>query len=332
MMRYLQLHLLFLLLHIGIAEALSSTGLCRPSVVSNRIVGGQDAKEGQWPWQASIQYFGSTHFCAGSLITPQWVLSAAHCFSLSYPVHLYSVCLGAHQLSDTNNSNMVCVQLQQIIININYTGAVDSSGDVALLELKTPITLTDYIIPVCLPAPSVLLSTGMTCWVTGWGFIKEGVPLPSPATLQQVDVRLVDGQACEDMYQAGSISILDRKKIQDDMICAGQPEGQKDACNGDSGGPLVCEMKNLWLLVGVVSWGPKKCGSPYFPGVYARTTFYSTWIKEKVPEVEFTVIDGSLAPTDTVPIVPTNTVFGITMTHLISLTVLSLLLSANSLN
>ncbi|XP_029463800.1 transmembrane protease serine 9-like [Rhinatrema bivittatum] len=320
MMRHLQLLLVLLLQHTGVGETQFSTALCGPSSVSSWIVGGEDAREGQWPWQASIQFRGS-HVCGGSLITSRWVLSAAHCIIKSVPESLYKICLGAHRLSDTSNPNMVCVALKHKIININYTGAPDSPGDVALLELMTPVNFTDYIFPVCLPAASVLFPTGMRCWVTGWGFIYEGVPLPKPSTLQQVDVLLIDQQACENMYQKGSRPDPGRQKIQDDMICAGHPEGQKDSCNGDSGGPLVCKMKDLWLLAGSVSWGPTQCGSPNFPGVYARSTFYTSWIKENAPEVEFTVVSESVAPTTTIPD------SGNAALPLISLTVLTLLLS-----
>ncbi|XP_078508639.1 serine protease 27-like [Lissotriton helveticus] len=280
-------HLLgFLLaLYLEIQEA-EPANVCGSPLVSPRIVGGQDAQDGAWPWQVSI-YVNSHPHCGGSLIANQWVLSAAHCFSPDFPAFTYKVVLGAYQLSNySKNPNVISLYAKQVIINPAYKEA-DFSGDIALVELESPVRYTRHILPVCLPSTSVLFQPTMECWVTGWGSVDGDVPLPEPKTLQEVRVGFIDRQTCDALYQIGSDPSLARPMIQEDMVCAGYAEGQKDSCTGDSGGPLVCKVRDIWLQAGVVSWGPSPCALPNQPGVYASLTFYQSWIRDHVPEIEF---------------------------------------------
>ncbi|XP_075175963.1 transmembrane protease serine 9-like [Anomaloglossus baeobatrachus] len=258
--------------------------VCGSPVVSDRIVGGTDAVDGEWPWQISLRYTGS-HICGGSLIASQWVLSAAHCFQGSTYPYDYSVYLGMYQLSLTNGHEYNAY-VKRIITHPAFTGA-GSPGDIALIQLSSPVPYTKYIMPICLPSSSVTFPSGLKCWVTGWGNVQSGVYLPYPETLQEVKMPLIDSKTCDAMYHIDSTVATTTSIILDDMICAGYNYGLQDSCQGDSGGPLVCKVQGAWYQAGIVSWG-EGCAQPNRPGVYTLTTAYKAWMQNYIPELQFT--------------------------------------------
>ncbi|XP_065258973.1 serine protease 27-like [Emys orbicularis] len=251
---------------------------CGQPRISGRIVGGGDAPRGRWPWQVSIQHNGH-HFCGGSLISAQWVVSAAHCFQLSDLVSSYRVNLGEYQLSYPSRCQ-ISSPVSQIFVHPNYSSTW-KSADIALLQLTEPVRYTNEILPVCLPGPSDSFPDNHVCWVTGWGRIDSEVSLPPPKTLQEVQVQLIDTAACNTLYNIDLDPKIGRDPVKPDMICAGYAEGQKDSCQGDSGGPLACDHNGTWFLMGIVSWG-EGCGQPNHPGVYVRTVAYGEWIWEHI--------------------------------------------------
>ncbi|KAM5151670.1 transmembrane protease serine 9-like [Mantella aurantiaca] len=245
-----------------------------------RMAGGTDALKGEWPWQVSLQLEGFP-FCGGSLLTDSWVLTAAHCFEGSLNLSNFTIYLGAHQLKNLKDPTVVARGVKQIVVHPKFNQE-GSSGDIALMELKKPVTFTTSIHPVRLPSPSIDLPEGTLCWATGWGAIAESVPLPEPKTLQQVQLPLIDNKNCEAMYDIGQSSRV--KLIQDDMICAGYQAGKKDSCQGDSGGPLVCKVNGVWLQFGINSWG-FGCGELNHPGVYTRVQYYKSWIQQYITTI-----------------------------------------------
>ncbi|XP_075141472.1 serine protease 33-like [Leptodactylus fuscus] len=247
---------------------------CGNPVLGDRIVGGTDASEGAWPWQISL-HFRNSHICGGSLFSEQWVISAAHCFLMSTNPSDYTVVLGAYQLSIPSVHQVVST-VQSIIVNSLFSG-VGYPGDIALIELSSPINYTEYILPVCVPSPLMSFPDGTKCWTTGWGSIDYGVNLPYPKTLQQVMVPIISNSACEKMYHIGSNTPVNKQIVPSDQICAGYQAGNKDSCQGDSGGPLVCKIGGIWYLAGLVSWA-EGCALPNRPAVYTYIPHYYKWI------------------------------------------------------
>ncbi|XP_045898247.1 prostasin-like, partial [Micropterus dolomieu] len=178
---------------------------------------GEDAPAGWWPWMASL-HFNNEHECGGSLINDQWILTAAHCFDSPSTSGLI-VYLGRYT-QKLSNPNEVSRTVSKIITHSDFNDET-LNNDIALLQLSSPVTFTDYIRPVCLAAKGSVFNAGMTCWVTGWGDIQFGVPLPYPQKLQEVNIPIVSNRDCNNAYGY----------ITSNMICAGLTQGGKDSCN-----------------------------------------------------------------------------------------------------
>jgi secreted trypsin-like serine protease len=236
------------------------------------VVGGNDASPGEYPAIAEIT-FGPFE-CTGTLIAPDWVLSAGHCGSVtgaavaspvSWPAALIDVRIGGLHPGEGEQA-----PVQQVILNPNYL--LTSGYDISLLKLKGAASKPP--VKVAGAGERSLWNPGVSETIVGWGATQEGGDLPD--TLQEGQVPITT-----DAYCAGAYSDFDAAT----MVCAGFPQGGVDTCQGDSGGPMFGHTSGGALkVVGATSFG-EGCARAGKPGVYARVgdSTLREWIRSKAP-------------------------------------------------
>ncbi|XP_005165399.1 transmembrane protease serine 13b isoform X1 [Danio rerio] len=244
---------------------------CGRPPVSSRIIGGSVAAEGHWPWQASLHFQGK-HSCGGSLVAPDFIITAAHCFpketSGSQLPSNWKVYIGFVSQLKLPSPYYV----KEIILHEKYNPTT-KNYDIALLKLNKPASDVE---PICLPVIGQTFPPAKQCWTTGFGVIRQGSNSVS-TSLMEVTVSLIDSSVCNspNVYNG---------EITENMQCAGDLRGGKDSCQGDSGGPLACKSNDgQWFLTGVTSWG-EGCGQVNRPGVYSDVAKYLMWIYSKMQQ------------------------------------------------
>ncbi|MGR9348968.1 trypsin-like serine protease (plasmid) [Rhizobium leguminosarum] len=280
-----------------------------------RVIGGQAAKKGEWPWQVKILApdpeqrgrFGG--HCGGSLIAPRWILTAAHCVTSgrSGKQDLFArdllIVEGKSKIDKViavDGPDKPGLAVEDVIIHEEFDRKI-FANDIALIKLGEPAKSKPAILASA--SDDEVEAAGHPAVVTGWGYTKADHGWDDkylPTELQEVELPIVPREDCRAAYRDSSMRM---NPIDERNVCAGYAEGGKDACQGDSGGPLVAQRPDKrWIQLGIVSWGAG-CAEAEHYGVYTRVAAFRDWIAAKtdgdVPNVEGPAADDQVASTTT---------------------------------
>ncbi|CAJ0952615.1 unnamed protein product [Ranitomeya imitator] len=249
-------------------DVLSELSLYESETFDNpneRIVGGKDCKFGECPWQAVLLSEDNEPFCGGTILSKQFILTAAHCMNQT---KYFKVIVGEMNTLKKDGAESIH-KVDKIIIHPKFV-RLTYDFDIAVVKLKEAINFTDNIIPACLPDPDFaeeVLMNERQAMVSGFGRLHER---GAQATkLQKLNVPYVTRQTCKESS---------RFAITENMFCAGYDKDVKDACQGDSGGPHVTPYKDTYFVTGIVSWG-EGCAQQGKYGVYTKVSRLNKWLK-----------------------------------------------------
>ncbi|XP_036005792.1 transmembrane protease serine 2 [Fundulus heteroclitus] len=233
---------------------------------SSEAPGARLASVGSWPWQVSLHVSGS-HRCGGAIVSPRWVVTAAHCVGSGPGPEDWAVYAGVvDPLGPLFNPAHA---VSRIIAHQDYSSQT-RQNDVALMKLSEPVdtTASGKVRAVCLPNPGLNISDAENSWVTFFG--RAGNADSGSLYLMEAPVSLVHPAECN-----GSEAYSGR--IPEDLLCAAQVDAGASVCHPDSGGPLVAQAEGLWWLVGDGVWG-EHCNGHNKPGVYTNIAHHLNWI------------------------------------------------------
>ncbi|KAB0805675.1 hypothetical protein PPYR_02645 [Photinus pyralis] len=227
--------------------------------LQNRIIGGTNAPDNQYPYMVSISYLGE-HNCGGSVVDHEWIVTAAHCVD-GFPLNDLTIYIGSTKLSKGGSKHA--------IIEAHIHEQYDSrtiKNDVAILKIA-PISYSTAVNFIKLGDDSV--GGGQDCTLTGWGFTSFNVIGDTiPDDLQQISLKTITVEECQGYKLSVGMN----------QLCTFTKAGE-GFCVHDSGGPLVMNIGGERKQIGIVSWG-MHCARGY-PDVYSRVSSYIEWFHRK---------------------------------------------------
>ncbi len=287
----MQKYLLVVLLAWGLCLSPCAALIAAAQETDSRIVGGEPAAPGAWPFMAGLVRSDNkdgfaSQFCGASLVGSEWVLTAAHClhdgFGFVLDTSDLQVLVGAYRLSETTPADRYSVD--RLYVHEDYESST-FNNDIGLLHLTESVP--DQIVAVVAQNdPGQLITAGNKGYAIGWGNTSsEGSAFPDQ--LLQVELPIVAQQTLVDAYAALN------SVVTDNMFGAGFAAGGKDACQGDSGGPFLMQnAADEWVQTGITSWGIG-CAQPNQYGVYTRLSNYNDWIDARIAGYTPDVDDSS---------------------------------------
>ncbi|KAH9517446.1 Testisin [Dermatophagoides farinae] len=217
----------------------------------------------QWKWQ---------HFCGGSIIDNQWIMTAAHCVESMKSIYspgMIQIMAGSTNWRSPDTEHAVTIAVDRIIVHEGWRQRT-GQNDIALLHLSRPISYVQkdkiYINNICLSRQTQHEYEGMVS-SSGWGFVAKDNRI-TPELMRRVDLMIVDHNTC---HQAFSRVI----QVTTNQVCAGR--SHRGNCMGDSGGPLILKDGNRAIQIGIVSFSIP-CAVPGYPDVFTRVSKYIDWI------------------------------------------------------
>ncbi|HEY6257112.1 MAG TPA: trypsin-like serine protease [Xanthobacteraceae bacterium] len=262
-----------------------------PDQGGTRVVGGSPTTHQAWPSLVIVRYRaqGNGFDCGGTVIAPDWVLTAGHCAGGAAAG--YSVTEGTDNPKRNPGRD---IGVSEVIRHESYN-ANPPHNDVALLHLRSSAQSPPQLL-VSGAVRGQLESAGAASLVAGFGYTRpqpvQGEHIgPGSDQLLQVQLPIVDRATCTRIL--GKFYDSAARFIDEATVCAGDTAGGKDSCNGDSGGPIAINAAGgRQVQIGVVSWGPG-CGQRDTVGIYASVGHFEGWIKQRVPGATFYASPGS---------------------------------------